>query len=143
MIDKQVLAYAKLLHGSFNAFLMLLFIYQGWLGLRIRSIRKTGLPPVFTVMRKHRKLGPVLAPLGVSGFLSGATMVYLDKAHVFEYPLHFITGLTVSLAIVTTVLISTRIRAGESSWRPRHLAVGVVIIGLYMIQVVLGLSILL
>jgi hypothetical protein len=142
MIDEQIIAYLKLIHGAFNALVMLLLIYQGWLGLRIRSIRRAGKPPDFRVTKRHRKNGPIFTILGCLGFIAGIIIVFLDEGRIFEYPLHFIMGLIITISLVTTYLISKRIRGAGSLLRSPHFILGVGILGLYLIQVFLGLGIL-
>lgn len=140
MLDEQTIAYLKLLHGFYNSMVMLLFVYQGFLGLRIRRERKAGIRS-FSIM--HRKLGPVLAVASILGFLAGGMVVFLSHGHIFHYPLHFITGSLIVLSVITTFLISKRIKGVDDRWRDRHYVLGILIISFYFIQVFLGLGILL
>lgn len=142
MIDKQIIAYLKLFHGFYNTMVMVLFIYQGFLGLRIRRERKAGIQS-FHIIKRHRRLGPILIFVGVIGFFAGGMVVYLDHGHIFHYPLHFITGLLIVLSVITTFLISKRIKGIDDVWRDRHYVLGILIISFYLIQVFLGLGILL
>ncbi|MFA6055488.1 MAG: DUF4079 family protein [Thermodesulfovibrionales bacterium] len=142
MIDKQIIAYLKPIHGAFNILVMLLLIYQGWVGLRIRNIRRAGKPPDFKIIKRHRKNGPFFTILGCLGFIAGIIIVYLDKGGIFEYPLHLITGLVITFSLITTYLISKRISGAESPLRTPHFILGIGILGLYLIQVFLGLGIL-
>jgi hypothetical protein len=88
MIEKQTITYLRLAHGSFNVTMMLLFFYQGFLGFRIRQGRKSGNQAVRAIKR-HRKAGPVLALMGVAGFVAGMTIVYLDYRHLLFSQDHF------------------------------------------------------
>jgi hypothetical protein len=142
MISKQIIAYLKLLHGSYNAFIIVLFVYHGLNGLKIRRNRIKGKQDL-GVVKRHRKLGPVLALLGISGFFAGLTLIYLDKGRIMEYPIHFITGLTIALAITATYFISRKIKGDESKIRTIHFLIGILIICLYLFQAFLGLGILL
>lgn len=130
-------------HGVFNFGLMLLFFYQGWLGFAIRKARITNAPAPHVVVRRHRKAGPVLAILGTTGFLAGILIVLIDKGKLFEYPLHFFTGLFIILCLGTTYYISQSIKTRDSAYRNPHRAVGILILCVYPIQSLLGLSILL
>jgi hypothetical protein len=143
LIDKEMLSYLKLLHGSFNAFIFLLFLCQGSLGIRIRRRRLSGGQSPAGIVRWHRKLGPKLVLLGILGFCSGAFLALLDEGELFEHALHFTTGLLIAVALVATFLISRQIRGPSSPWRTPHFVVGLTIICLYLIQILLGLSILL
>ncbi len=142
MIDKQIIAYLKLIHGAFNALVMLLLIYQAWLGLRIRNIRRAGNPPDFKTIKRHRRNGPPFTILGCSGFIAGIAIVYLDEGGIFEYPVHFIAGSIITFSLITTYLISKRISGVESGLRTPHFILGIGILGLYLIQVFIGLGIL-
>jgi hypothetical protein len=141
MIDRTLIEYAKVAHGSLNCAIMLTFLYQGWLGLMIRKRRKAGAAAEFPVIKKHRKLGPFLALLGILGFLAGPTLVYIDRGHVFEYPLHFIVGAFIALCLITTYTISRKIKAGDP-WRTPHFVIGILIVFLYVVQVLIGLEVL-
>jgi hypothetical protein len=142
MIDKQIIAYLKPMHGAFNMLVMLLLIYQGWMGLRIRNIRRAGKPPDFKTIKRHRKNGPIFTILGCLGFIAGAIIVYLDEGEIFEYPLHFIIGLVITFSLITTYLISKRISGAESPLRTPHFILGIGILVLYIVQVFFGLGIL-
>jgi len=142
MIEKEYIAYLRYIHGSFNFLMMLLFLYTGTLGLRIRRARKAGAGAPKEI-RRHRRLGPFLVPLGVAGFFSGVTMVTMDVGHLLEYPLHFAVGLLIALSVSLTFFVSRRIIGSSSPWRNVHFALGIIIAALYVLQVFLGLGILL
>jgi uncharacterized iron-regulated membrane protein len=143
MIDSAFLDYLRLLHGSFNAIIALLFIYHGSLGWRIRKERKRGGERNLKVIRRHRKEGPIFAVLGVAGYLAGVGLILIDKGHLFEYPSHMIIGSCIALLIITTFIISKKIKGLESFWRTPHFMIGLFILLLYVIQIYLGLGILL
>lgn len=82
-MDRLVVEYLKVVHVAFNAGIILLFLYQGWVGLRIRKARKGGGGFVPKNISRHRKLGPILALLGLSGLFFGLSLVYTDKGKVF------------------------------------------------------------
>jgi hypothetical protein len=134
--------YLRYAHGLFNLSVIILFIFQAFLGLKIRKIRKDGKAPDFKLIRRHRKFGPILAVTGVAGFFGGIGLVYFDEGHILEYPLHFFTGLTISCLIISTVLISKKIRGADSPWRNPHFFIGVSIICLLLFQAFLGIGVL-
>ncbi len=138
-MSKELISYLKLFHAAYNTAVILLFMYQGILGFRIRKSNKKPLH----LIKKHRKVGPVAAILGIAGFIAGMTIAVLADGHIFEYPLHFITGLVIVSLIITTYIISGKIRATGTYWRNRHYILGIMILSLYLIQLVLGLGILL
>lgn len=103
-LDRETISYLRILHGLYNTTVMLMFFYQGYLGLKIRKDRKRNNLLTLNVVKRHRRLGPFLAFLGVAGFLAGLTLVYLDYRDILKYPIHLLVG----LAIVS--LISTPVR---------------------------------
>jgi hypothetical protein len=133
----------RILHGSYNAIVALAFMYQGWLGLKIRSERKTGGARNFDVVRRHRGRGPALALLGILGYVAGATLITIDKGHLFAFPRHHIAGAGIVLLLTVAFLISKKIRGLASPWRTRHFIAGVAMLCLYAAQIFLGLNILL
>lgn len=142
MVEKEYLVYFRYVHGSYNFLIMLMVFYAGTLGLRVRRARKAG-SRASKEVRRHRRLGPFLAPLGVAGFFAGVILVMLDSGHVFEYPLHFAVGLLIALLVSLTFLVSRRIIGISSPWRNVHFTLGIAIVCLYLLQVFLGLGILL
>ncbi len=135
--------YLRILHGAYNSLMMLLFLYQGWLGLKIRRERKAGANRDFAVIRKHRKAGPLFAFLGILGFIFGLALVLFDKGHLIEYPLHFALGLTLASLITALYIISKKIKGLDSPFRTPHFILGIVLIGLYLWQFFIGLDVLL
>ena len=135
--------YFKILHGVYNILIMLLFFYQGWLGLKIRRGRKAGGARDFAVIRKHRKTGPLLALLGILGFLAGLSLVVIDKGHFIEFPLHFTVGLILACLISAVYILSKKIKGSDSPLRNPHIILGIILIGLYLVQSFVGLDVLL
>ena len=138
-MSKELIEYLKLFHGAYNSVIMLLIVYQGTLGLKIR--KSPNLP--VHIIRRHRKIGPVAVVLGITGFFAGMNIVFLDHGRIFKYPLHFMCGLMIVTLLITTYIISKKIRGPEKYWRNRHFAVGIVIVLLYVVQILLGLGVLL
>jgi len=73
MIPKEWLDVLRIGHGAYNALVAVAFVYQGWLGLKIRRERKAGAGGArdFDVVKKHRSRGPLLVLLGILGYAAG------------------------------------------------------------------------
>jgi hypothetical protein len=142
LIDKDMLVYLRLLHGIYNTGMLLLFVYQGWLGITIWRARHTKLPPPFPEIKRHRRYGPVLVIMGSVGFSVGLTLVLLDTGRILEYPYHFFTGLVIVILLIATWILSRMIRGPASPYRLPHFIVGVTILCLYFIEAGLGLGVL-
>ena len=141
MLAKQVIAGLRLVHGTYNLLIFLLFWYQAFLGFTIRKARKAGGSNQKAV-RRHRKTGPVLAVLAIAGYAGGAVLGYLDNGRVLKYPLHFFTGSTIVMLIILSVIVSRSITYGREEKRNLHLSLGVLLLWCYAFQAFLGLGIL-
>jgi hypothetical protein len=133
---------SEVAHGSFNALLTLVFLYQAWMGLAIRRGRKRG-EPQLKAMRRHRRLGPFLVCLGLLGYCLGLILVSIDKGRLLEYPPHLAVGSVIALFLLGQYAVSRKIKGPESSWRTPHLAIGTGIVCLYVLQIVVGVGVLL
>jgi hypothetical protein len=142
LIDKQILSSLRLVHGSYNSLVMLLFFYHGWLGITIRRARKSKAPLPYGAIKRHRKTGPVLAIIGGFGFLIGLTLTLIDSGNILEFPEHFMVGCAIVLCLLSTFLISRKIKGPDSPYRTPHFVLGIAILCLYLIQVFLGIGVL-
>ena len=138
----DVIPYLRYVHGIFNGIVVLLFLYQGWLGLTIRRDRASGRSPAAPVVKRHRKTGTLVALMGIAGFLGGAIIVYIDEGRIVTHPVHFIIGVSIAVLIITTYLISKKIKAQDPRFRTMHFIAGIVIVFLYFIQAFIGVRIL-
>lgn len=133
---------AKVAHGTFNFLLAIAFLYQAWMGLAIRRGRKKSTPRA-AIIKRHRRLGPLLVVMSAAGYGFGLALVLLDKGHVFEYPIHFAVGSLIFLLVFGQFAISRKIKGRESFFRTIHLLVGIGIVCLYALQMVVGVGVLL
>lgn len=141
LVDKQLLSSLRLVHGSYNSLVTLLFFYHGWLGITIRRARMSKAPLPFAAIKRHRKTGPALTIMGGIGFLIGFTLILLDTGNVLQYPPHFLVGCTIVLCLLSTFLISRKIKGPDSPYRTPHFVLGIAILCLYLIQVFLGIGV--
>ncbi len=142
LVNRQLLPSLRLVHGSYNSLVMLLFFYHGWLGITIRRARKSKGHLPFAVIKRHRKTGPALAIMGGFGFLIGLTLTLLDSGNILQFPAHFMVGCTIVLCLLSTFLISRKIKGPDSPYRTPHFVLGITILCLYLIQVFLGIGVL-
>ena len=143
LIARELLANLKLVHGGYNLTVVLLFLYQGWLGLAIRRARQRQEPLPTLKMKRHRKFGPILVVMGILGFLVGVTLVLVDTGNILEYPLHFFTGVAIVLLLLATFVVSRQIRGPDPAKRNLHFSLGIAILCLYLLQVFFGIGALL
>jgi hypothetical protein len=129
-------------HGLYNIVIFLFFVWQGWIGSKIRIERLSASPPTMPFIKRHRKFGPGLTLLGIAGFLSGVIMVYIGGDNIVARPLHFFVGSVLTLVIIAAFLISRKIKGQESPFRTLHMAAGTLTICLYIVQTYIGIKIL-
>ena len=139
---QAITAYLGYIHGSYNALIILFFLYQGILGWKIRRARMSGNSTSIQTIKRHRKFGPIIALFGIAGFFAGATIVYVSEGRFLEHPVHFFVGLTVVFSIIVTFSVSRKISGAQSPWRRPHVIVGILTLCLYFFQAYLGLSML-
>ena len=134
-MTREIIGYLKLFHGTYNAIIMILVVYQGMLGMTIRKSKAAPLP----IIKRHRKIGPIAVVLGTIGLFTGMLVIYFDFGRILKFPFHFITGLMITSALIASYFISNKIKGPEKLWRNRHFALGKLIIVLYVVQVLLGI----
>jgi hypothetical protein len=142
LIDRHLLSSLRLVHAGFNSFVTVLFFYHARLGIAIRRARKAHGPLPFPLIKRHRRGGPLLAALGIAGFCIGFTLVMLDSGKVLQFPYHFFTACTIVLCLITTFVLSRRIKGPDSPYRTPHFYLGIAILCLYLIEVFLGVGVL-
>lgn len=138
----DIIPYMKLGHAFFNSLVLLGFLIQAAMGVKIRRARLSGRQTAET-RKHHRSFGHYLAVFGILGYLAGIALVTLDQGSVLKYPLHFLFGSLIVLAISFQVLTSTMIAGAEKPWRDRHYQLGRILLFLYGLQAFIGLGLLL
>ncbi|MCK4267804.1 MAG: DUF4079 family protein, partial [Actinomycetia bacterium] len=123
----------------YNFAIMLLFVYQASLGLKIRKRRKAGQMPA-SLTQKHRVNGPIFALLAVFGYAAGLAIALLDTGQIVVFRPHFFVGTILIISIATTFIISRRID-DNPSWRTHHFWLGLFILAIYILQIVLGIGV--
>jgi uncharacterized membrane protein YfcA len=142
MPERQIISILRLVHGSYNLAIILLFWYQAFLGFRIRKARRSGGSNPKAV-RRHRQAGPVLAIFAIAGYVGGLLVGFLDHGPIIKYPLHLFSGTFIVMVIVATVTVSRRITYRHDRERNLHFSLGLMLLCLYAFQAFLGIGILL
>jgi hypothetical protein len=142
LIEIHVISNLRLAHGIYNACVALLFFYQAWLGLKIRSARKAKAPLPFPFIKRHRKMGPVLTVLGVFGFFIGFALILVHTGRILKFPSHLFIGLALIVLLAAIYALSRKIKGPDSPHRTPHMLLGITILCLYIVEVFLGIGIL-
>ena len=142
-MDKQLIAYLRYVHGSYNLVLVLMFFVQGFFGMKIRKARTANLDPPLKIIKRHRMIGPILFMLGIGGFFAGLTLVYIDHGNILKFPIHLLFGVVLSVFLVNLFFVSRMIKGVDTHWRDLHYKLGIGVLCIYVIQALLGIGILL
>jgi hypothetical protein len=143
LISRDLITMLKLFHGLFNVTVMCLFFYHARNGLLIRRARTAKAPLPLHAIKRHRRMGPVLAMMGGAGFFVGLCLVMLDSGKVFLYPSHLLTGLAIVLLLFSAYRVSKKIAGPAARERDLHYRLGLAILALYLVNVFLGVGVLL
>jgi len=143
LISRELIAIFKLVHGLFNMTVLLLFFYHARNGLLIRRARRGKTPLPVTAIKRHRRMGPVLALLGGAGFSAGLILVMLDSGKILQYPPHLFVGAAIVLLLFSSYRVSRKIAGPSAPQRDLHYRLGLAILALYLVNTVLGIGVLL
>lgn len=141
LISRELIAILKLVHGLFNLTVTLLFFYHARNGLLIRRARRGNTPLPLHAIKRHRRMGPVLAILGGAGFTAGLTLVTLDTGDPLKYPPHLSVGMAILLLLFLTYRVSREIAGPSAPQRDLHYRLGIAILALYLVNVFLGIGV--
>ncbi len=132
------LTYVITFHCIYNILNAISFLYQGYMGYMIRKNRLAGKPD-FSIVKKHRRFGPILIAEFFLGFLLGILVVYTAYGDLIVYNLHFLIALTLLLGILAAFFVSRKITLKTGLLRNVHAALGAGVLILYIFQIFLGI----
>lgn len=130
------------IHGIFNFGIFFVCIYQAITGIRIRKNRLRQVLNTLLI-RKHRKLGPAIFILILTGYIGGLLSVYVMWNETNIHKAHSILGLVIVTFFFIIYLTSKKITVKSIILRKIHLFLGFTALILYFIQIILGANILL
>lgn len=143
LISLELIGQLRWGHGLFNLTVLLLFCCQARNGWLIRRARRGQAPPPLPAIKRHRRLGPLLALFGAAGFAAGLSLTLLHAGGVLLFPLHFFVGIAILLLLFLTYRVSRTIAGPGDPPRTLHFRLGIALLTLYLVNVTLGLGILL
>lgn len=121
VIGGQLLSNLRPVQAFCNTSIMLLFFYHGRdAGDEGRCTRRAQASLPFPVIKRHRKIEPILVMPGMPGYCIGLTLFLPGTGNVLEYPSHFITGSFFGIFLITTFVISRKIKGQASPVRTPH-----------------------
>lgn len=141
LISRELIANLKLVHGLFNLTVMLLFFYHARNGLLIRRARTANTPFPLQAVKRHRRMGPILALLGGAGFSAGLILITVDTGNILQYPPHLFVGVAIVVLLFFSYRVSRKIAGQAAPQRDLHYRLGLAILTLYLVNVVLGIGV--
>lgn len=144
-IPESVKVWSQFLHPTIMWVILALSIYALYLGIQVQrtryadgDIKKELIKGRYNV--KHYQIGSVLLGLMVVGAIGGMAVTYINNGKLFVGP-HLIAGLGMTALIAMSASLSPFMQKGQNWARFTHIALNVVLLGLFGWQAVTGVEI--
>ncbi|AFZ21204.1 DUF4079 domain-containing protein [Allocoleopsis franciscana] len=144
-IPESVKVWSQFLHPTIMWVILALSIYALYLGIQVQrtryadgDIKKELIKGRYNV--KHYQIGSVLLGLMVVGAIGGMAVTYINNGKLFVGP-HLLAGLGMTALIAMSASLSPFMQKGQNWARFTHIALNVVLLGLFGWQAVTGVEI--
>lgn len=144
-IPESVKVWSQFLHPTIMWVILALSIYALYLGIQVQrtryadgDVKKELIKGRYNV--KHYQIGSVLLGLMVVGAIGGMAVTYINNGKLFVGP-HLIAGLGMTALIAMSASLSPFMQKGQNWARFTHIALNVVLLGLFGWQAVTGVEI--
>ncbi len=145
VIPDSVKVWSQFIHPTLMWILLAISIYALYLGIQVqrtryadKELKKELLKGRFNV--RHYQAGSWLLALMVIGNLIGMGVTYINNGKLFVGP-HLLAGLGMTGLIATSAALSPLMQKGQNWARFTHIALGVILLGLFGWQAVTGVEI--
>lgn len=137
--------YLNFFHPLIMWALLALSIYALYLGLKIRETRnaegdakKELIKGKFNI--RHHQMGSALLAFMIIGSIGGMAVTYINNGKLFFGP-HLLVGLAMTGVIASSAALVPFMQKGNDIARSVHVALNVVLVGLFGWQAVTGMQI--
>ncbi|MGQ4650101.1 DUF4079 family protein [Lyngbya aestuarii] len=144
-IPDSVKTWSQFIHPLLMWVLLAITIYALYLGLKIRKTRtaegtqkKELIKGKYNV--KHHQVGAALLAFMVIGSIAAMAVTYINNGKLFVGS-HLLVGLGMTGLIATSASLSPFMQKGHDWARYSHIALNVVLLGLFSWQAVTGMQI--
>ncbi len=144
-IPESVKIWSQFLHPTLMWVLLALTLYAMYLGIQVQrtryadgTLKKELIKGRYNV--KHYQIGSVLLGLMVMGSIGGMAVTYINNGKLFVGP-HLLAGLGMTGLIATAASLSPFMQKGQNWARVTHIALNVVLLGLFGWQAITGVQI--
>lgn len=144
-IPESVKVWSQFLHPTIMWVILALSIYALYLGIQVQrtryadgDLKKELIKGRYNV--KHYQMGSLLLALMVVGAIGGMAVTYINNGKLFVGP-HLVAGLGMTALIALSASLSPFMQKGQNWARFTHIALNVVLLGLFGWQAITGVEI--
>lgn len=145
VIPESVKVWSQFIHPALMWVLLALSIYALYLGIQVQrtryadgDVKKELIKGKYNV--KHYQIGSVLLALMVIGAIAAMAVTYINNGKLFVGS-HLLAGLGMTALIATSASLSPFMQKGQNWARFTHIALNVVLLGLFGWQAITGVEI--
>jgi hypothetical protein len=145
VIPDSVKTWSQFIHPTLMWVLLAMSIYALYLGIQVQrtryadgAVKKELIKGKFNV--RHYQVGSWLLALMVIGTLIGMGVTYINNGKLFVGS-HLLAGLGMTGLIATSAALSPLMQKGQNWARFTHIALNVVLLGLFGWQAITGVQI--
>jgi hypothetical protein len=144
-LPESVKFWSQFLHPILMWVLLAVTIYNLYLGIKIRQTRTAEGEEKKELVRgrfniKHYQVGSLLLVFLVFGALGGMAVTYINNEKLFLGP-HLLVGLSMTGLVAASSSLSPFMQRGNMWARYSHIALNIVLLGLFGWQAVTGTQI--
>ena len=145
VIPESVKVWSQFIHPALMWVLLALSIYALYLGIQVQrtryadgDVKKELIKGKYNV--KHYQIGSVLLALMVIGAIAAMAVTCINNGKLFVGS-HLLAGLGMTALIATSASLSPFMQKGQNWARFTHIALNVVLLGLFGWQAITGVEI--
>lgn len=145
VIPESVKVWSQFVHPTIMWALLAIALYSLYLGIQVQrtryadsNLKKELIKGRYNV--RHYQMGSVLLALMVVGSIGGMAVTYINNGKLFVGP-HLLAGLGMTGLIALSAALSPFMQKGHNWARFSHIALNVVLLGLFGWQAVTGVQI--
>lgn len=145
VIPESVKVWSQFVHPTIMWVLLAIALYSLYLGIQVQrtryadsNLKKELIKGRYNV--RHYQIGSVLLALMVVGSIGGMAVTYINNGKLFVGP-HLLAGLGMTGLIALSAALSPFMQKGHNWARFSHIALNVVLLGLFGWQAVTGVQI--
>jgi uncharacterized membrane protein len=145
VIPESVKVWSQFIHPVLMWALLVISVYALYLGLKIQQTRNAEGDAKKELIKgrynvKHYQVGSVLLGLMVIGAIAALAVTYINNGKLFVGP-HLLAGLGMTGLIAVSASLSPFMQKGNNWARFTHIALNIVLLGLFGWQAITGMQI--